>query len=364
MKMRPQSSIRWKILFLFFISIGFSVITVGLLLILALIIGHYPFLYDLLRFLNDVIGVLPMSILAGGVLFIFYFFLFTQRSIRYLEEITANLNQIAKGDFTINIPVRTNDELGALADNINSMTHQLKESLEEERRSERAKTELITSVSHDLRTPLTSILGYLGLVVNDRYRDELALRYYAEIAYTKSLRLKDLIDELFEYTRVSYGGIKANFQRIDLVELLEQLTEEFVPQLKEVSMVCRLTPSKKEIYVMADANMLVRVFENLITNGIRYGREGRYFDIRIVEDKEVTISFINYGEPIDSKDIPYLFDRFYRVEKSRSQELGGAGLGLAIAKSIVEHHGGKITVDSEGQETKFEVVLKKYEASA
>ncbi|GAB6087386.1 sensor histidine kinase [Alkaliphilus crotonatoxidans] len=348
---------------LFIVSIVLAILTVGLLLLLAFIIGNYPIIYQLLMFLNSVLGVLPVSVFVGGVLFIFYFFLLSEKSIRYLEEITDNLNRVAKGDFTINIPVRTNDELGVLADNINSMTQQLKESIEEERRAERAKTELITSVSHDLRTPLTSILGYLGLVVNDRYRDELALRYYADIAYTKSKRLKELIDELFEYTRVSYGGFRASFDKINLVELLEQLTEEFVPMLQEAGMVCRLRPSEKEIYAMADANMLVRVFENLLTNGVRYGKDGKYIDILIQESESVTIDFINYGDAIDSQDLPYIFDRFYRVEKSRSQELGGAGLGLAIAKSIVEHHKGKIEVFSDNNETKFEVILPKFQTT-
>lgn len=341
-------------------SIVLAIATVILLIILSTYVSHIRILYLILKFLEINIGVFPVSVLTGLILFLLYFFVLSQRSIRYLEEITENLNQVAKGDFDIKIPVRSNDELGVLADNINLMTSQLKESIEEELKAERAKTELITSVSHDLRTPLTSILGYLQLVVNDQYRDEVALRYYIDIAYSKSKRLKELIDELFEYTRVNYSGVKINFEKIDMVELLQQLTEEFVPLFNEASMACRLKTSQREVYVQADANMLVRVFENLIANAIRYGREGKYLDIRLRESNdEVSISFINYGEPIPAKDIPHLFDRFYRVEKSRSHEQGGAGLGLAIAKTIVELHGGKIEANSDSNETIFEVKLKK-----
>lgn len=345
-------------MFIFIISILAAIVTVVFLIILATYLADYfsPF-YRIFSLLHRTVGVQPLVILTGILLFIVYFFALSQRSIRYLEEISHNLKEVAGGQFDISIPVRSTDELGVLAENINFMTSQVKSSIQEERNAERAKNELITSVSHDLRTPLTSILGYLGLIVNDRYRDEIVLRYYADIAYSKSLRLKNLIDELFEYTRVSYGGMKMNLQRLNIVELMNQLVEDFTPLLEESDMTCHLFSSKKEVFAWVDANMIVRVFENLISNGIRYGKDGKKLDIKIEEKEDILISMISYGDPIPSKDLPYLFDRFYRVEKSRSQEMGGTGLGLAIAKSIVELHNGKINVHSNSERTVFEIKL-------
>ncbi|WP_207645792.1 sensor histidine kinase [Geosporobacter ferrireducens] len=357
--MKARSSIRWKIILLFVISIGAAVVSVLLLMLFALYLtGNVLIFRVFFRFLYRWIGVVPLGLLAGIVLFLVYFFILTQRSIRYLEEISDSLEQISKGKLDIRIPIKTTDELGVLAQNINYMTKQLKESIEEERNAEKTKTELITSVSHDLRTPLTSILGYLDLIVHDRYHDEVALRYYADIAYSKSLRLKNLIDELFEYTRVSYGGMNVSLKRLNIVELMEQLVEEFVPLLQEADMICRLSPAKKEIFTEVDANLIVRVFENLIMNAIRYGKEGKYLDIELTEDTDIFIRVINYGEPIPSKDLPYLFERFYRVEKSRSEEMGGTGLGLAIVKSIVELHDGEIAAYSDQNRTVFELKLK------
>lgn len=357
MKMRPQSSIRWRLLLAFFLSIALAIFSVFVLLFMALVLSQFEPIHLLLEILDRSLGPLAVCIIIGFILFILYFFLFTQKTISYIEEINQKVNLMAKGDFSVMVPLRTRDELGLLAENINTMSVRLKESIEEERLAERTKTELITSVSHDLRTPLTSIIGYLDLVVNDRYRDELALRYYADIAYHKSKRLQQLIDELFEYTRVSYGGMKAVYDKINLVELLEQLTEEFVPLLQEASMVCRLTPAQKKIFVMADANLLVRVFENLLTNAIRYGKDGKYIDIEVLEGDSVVVRVTNYGEPIPARDLPHLFDRFYRVEKSRSLDSGGSGLGLAIAQSIITLHGGKITAQSDTSGTTFEVTL-------
>ena len=339
-------------------SIAASVVTVGLLILFAATFLRYmPFFSNVLRFAARNIGVVPIALPTGVFLFLIYFFVLSQRSIKYVEEISGNLTKIANGQLDLQIPIRAQDELGELAENINYMTSRLKNSIQEERNAEKTKSDLVTSVSHDLRTPLTSVLGYLELIVNDRYRDEVALRYYADIAYTKSLRLKNLIDELFEYTRVSYGGISLNVKSVNIVELIEQLVEDFSPLIQEANMECRISREKREIIVDVDGYMLVRVFENLIMNAIRYGSEGRFIDIEFAEEEKVSVRIINYGEPIPTKDLPYLFERFYRVEKSRSDEMGGTGLGLAIAKNIVELHNGEIIVQSNRERTVFEVKL-------
>lgn len=328
-------------------------------MMLAAFFYNFPIIGNFLRYLYNEVGVTSLAIITGSLLFIVYFFLISQKSISYLEEISNGIKKVAQGEFDSNIPIKSNDELGILANNINIMSRQLRKSIEEERNAEKSKNELVTSVSHDLRTPLTSILGYLGLIANDNYRDEVALRHYVDIAYDKASHLKNLIDELFEYTKVSYGGMKVNFIRVNLVELLEQLVEDFAPLLQQSGMTCRIATSHKEIYTLIDPNLMVRVFENLITNAIRYGKEGKYIDVEVIDKNDSIIKIANYGNPIPSADLPYIFERFYRVEKSRSQDSGGTGLGLAIAKSIVELHKGEIKAISNKERTIFEIKLIK-----
>ncbi len=343
---------------MFGLSIAAASVTVLLLLMFAAtVLWTMPSFRLLLDILARNIGVFPISVFVGGILFLIYFFLFSQRSIGYIEEISQGLEEIAEGHLDKRIVIRGNDELGALAENINQMAGSLKHSMQEERKAEKTKSDLVTSVSHDLRTPLTSILGYLELIVKDNYRDEVVLRHYADIAYAKAQRLKNLVEELFEYTRVSYGGMRLNMQSINIVELLQQLVEDFVPLLEETGMVCRLEAKEKELFIEADGHMLARVFENLMMNAIRYGSDGKYLDICIKAEDKVVISFTNYGEPIPVVDLPFIFERFYKVEKSRSEEQGGTGLGLAIAKNILELHKGEIAAYSDHKGTTFEVKL-------
>lgn len=352
-------SLRWKMILYFIASIFLAAAGVLVLLLMALFMASISgFFHDILTLLRLSLGEIPVMILTGCILFIFFFFTLSKGSIRYLEEISGTLGKIAEGDFNIQIPKRSNDELGKLAENINQMTRQLKQSIEDERNAERTKNELITSVSHDLRTPLTSILGYLDLIDSDQYRDEVELRYYVNIAYHKSQRLKKLIDDLFEFTRMSYGGMKAKPELIDLGELLEQLAEEYVPLFWDAGMEYRLSVPQKKVTVLADGDLIARVFENLISNGIRYSKTGKYVDLELVKDGVwAVVRVANYGDPIPQEDLPHLFKRFYRVEKSRSGETGGTGLGLAIAKSIIDLHQGKIMAYNETDRTIFEVRL-------
>lgn len=360
MKTNFYKNIRLKIILVFLLSIVCAASGVLVLYsVVSLCADRFSFVKIILRHLQDSRKETPVVAITGIMLFIIFFFLFTRGAIKYLEEINSALKLISKGNFEVKIPIKYNDELGELAENINLMSAKLKTSIDEERNAERTKNELITSVSHDLRTPLTSVLGYLGLISNDNYQDEVKLRYYVDIAYTKCQDLKKLIDELFEFTKVSYGGLKLNLEKINIGELLEQLAEEFVPILDEEGMECRLSLPKEKAFVNADGSLLVRVFENLLINSIRYGKEGKYVDIKLFkEDSEAVINITNYGETIPEVDLPYIFDRFYRAEKSRSHKTGGAGLGLAISKSIVELHKGTIAASNGQEKTTFEVRLK------
>lgn len=356
MSPKPLLGLRFKLLVLVALSLGFAACTAALLYYLAVrydisILNALAWWFYV-RFGRPI--TLAVAILA---LFIVYLFVFSHGTIRYLLRITQGVGEIAEGRFDSRIPVRTSDELGVLADRINGMSERLKRSIEEERRTERAKTELVTNVSHDLRTPLTSIVGYLGLIEQDRYRDEVELRHYTGIAYDKSLRLQGLINDLFEYTRTS-GGMQLRLSRLNLVEMLGQLAVQFRPQFEQAGVEGVTLFAEKELTVMADGDKLVRVFENLIANAVQYGKDGGRVEIKARrEGTEAVAEIVNYGEPLPASAIPLLFDRFYRVEQSRSRHTGGSGLGLAIAKNIVELHRGSISATSGEAGTSFEVRL-------
>ncbi|MGN7354237.1 ATP-binding protein [Paenibacillus amylolyticus] len=278
----------------------------------------------------------------------------------YLAEITRGLGEIASGQFDHQIPEIADHQLGEVALSINRMSMQLKHSIAEERKAEKTKNDLITGVSHDLRTPLTSILGFLEVIENDRYQDEVEMRYYVNIAYEKSLALQRLIDELFEYTRVN-NGMPLELSELNMTGLIGQLAEEFVPITESAGMVIRLNVQEGDFKIQADGALLVRAYENILANAIQYGRTGKYIDIDIAQDGDMLVVRIqNYGVPIPERDLPFIFDRFYRVDSSRSKQTGGTGLGLAITKSIVEVHGGGITAHSNKKATWFETRLSRF----
>ncbi|WP_206023753.1 sensor histidine kinase [Saccharibacillus alkalitolerans] len=274
-----------------------------------------------------------------------------------LAEMTRGLEEIAGGQFEHRIREIPNPKLGEVARSINRMSEQLKRSIAEERNAEKTKNDLITGVSHDLRTPLTSILGFLEVIEKDRYQDEVEMRYYINIAYEKSLALRRLIDELFEYTRIN-NGLPLELSELDVAGLLGQLAEEFVPITEKAGMEIRLHLPEEDFKIRADGGLLVRAYENIIANAIRHGKSSEFIDIEIGRDEEMLVVRIrNYGEPIPEGDLPFIFDRFYRGDRSRSKQSGGTGLGLAITKSIIEVHGGCITAHSSQKATWFETKL-------
>lgn len=292
------------------------------------------------------------------IVFAIYFHIIFAKRIRYLLEISSSVKNMADGNFETRIRVNSEDILGTLAGDINNIMDKFNYALMEERNSEQTKIDLITSVSHDLRTPLTSILGYLQLVDDDKYDDELTLRYYVNIALGKTKQLKILIEDLFELTTLNNYGFKIERTELNLVELINQLVIEYKLILKNADIECRLDFPEEKVFISGDSSKLVRAFENLISNCIKYSKCSRFMDIAVHKgERDVCLEFINYGEPIPPSDIPYIFQRFYRVEKSRSRENGGSGLGLAISKNIIELHEGKISVESNIQRTIFRVKL-------
>ncbi len=285
------------------------------------------------------------------------YYLFMRKTFVGLAKILEATTQMAGGDLEKTIDIDCKGDTKILGDNINIISRLLKDVTVQERKAQQTKADLITNVSHDLRTPLTSIKGYLGLINEDKYRDEVQLRYYADIAYEKSKELEILINDLFELTKVQNRSITLDKMDINLVELLNQIIFQFGYQFQSEKIQERSFFSEDKLIISADPNKLVRAFQNLINNGIKYGT-GEFLDIYAYKKKNyAVVDVISYGNPIPAVELPYIFDRFYRVEKSRNKNDGGSGLGLAITKSIITLHNGAISAQSDGERTIFKVML-------
>lgn len=298
-----------------------------------------------------------LYVLVGIGIFSLTFLLLQRKSLKYIEKIASAVQNIADGDLTTQIEVEGDDEFSMMAASLNRMGEEIRELMEKERESERTKNELITNVAHDLRTPLTSIIGYLELLSKGIPLGPEMQQKYIEIVYTKAKRLEKLIEDLFGFTKV--GKISMNVGKVDIVKLLGQLLEEFYPSFVEKELTYELVSNVPAQVITADGNLLARLFDNLINNAIKYGAEGKKILVNIVAEEEiVTVAVTNYGYVIPPDELPLIFNKFYRVEQSRSTSTGGTGLGLAIAKNIVDMHGGTISVASDLNGTVFTVKLK------
>lgn len=275
-----------------------------------------------------------------------------------MNHIIGELHYIAQGHLDHRIPFRLKGSEQHVISSVNALVDSAVKSMDDERKIEKSKDELITNVSHDLRTPLTSIIGYLGLIEDKQYQSEEDILKYTHTAYEKAKQMKNLVEDLFEYTKVQQHGAPVNIMRIDLNQLLEQLTASFEleGQHRGIEISSKVVPNP--LMIEADPEKLGRVFNNLVANAFKYGNGASYIrvDARQRAD-QVEVTVANDGTPIPAQSLDHLFERFYRAEASRSRATGGTGLGLAIVKSIVDLHHGTVTVTSDENETVFVVTL-------
>jgi len=299
-------------------------------------------------------------VLLGIMVFSITFLLLQERSISYISRISDAVQNISEGDLNTIVDVVGDDEFSSMAANLNRMVEDIRRLIDKEREAERTKNELITNVAHDLRTPLTSIIGYLELLSNKSSPLPSEVQgKYLDIAYSKSKRLEKLIEDLFGFTKLNYGKISMQVSKVDIIKLLGQLLEESYPNFSNKNLSYELQSNVPAKVIMADGNLLARLFDNLINNAIKYGAEGKRVLVKVHAMAEaVQVSVTNYGYVIPKEELPLIFEKFYRVEHSRSVNTGGTGLGLAIVKNIVDMHGGDITVKSDLNGTVFTVTLK------
>ena len=282
-------------------------------------------------------------LLSGIAIFSVTFFALQERSMRYISRISSAIQNISEGDLNTAIEVRGDDEFTAMAVNLNKMVGDIRNLMDKEREAERTKNEF----------------GYLELLSGKVEIPAEMQKKYIDIAYAKSKRLEKLIEDLFGFTKMNYGKVAMHVSKVDIVKLLSQLLEEFYPSFKDKNLSYELQSNVPGKVITADGNLLARLFDNLINNAIKYGADGKRVLVQIhAEEEVVTVSVTNYGYVIPADELPLLFNKFYRVEQSRSTNTGGTGLGLAIAKNIVDMHGGTIQVTSDLNGTVFTVRLR------
>ncbi|MDO4941250.1 MAG: HAMP domain-containing sensor histidine kinase [Lachnospiraceae bacterium] len=288
------------------------------------------------------------------ILYLFSFYLGMSRFTDYLDEISNGIHMIIKESSDM---IELSDELQPLESQMNTIKNTLRDREYQALQSEQRKNDLVIYLAHDLKTPLTSIIAYLSLLNESPDMPCEQRTKYTKISLEKSKRLGELINEFFEITRYNLQNITLERQKISLNMLLEQLIDEFYPVFQKKNITCNID-IKDDIELFVDAERMARVFDNLFRNAISYSYEGTPIDV-FVEKQEsaVRITVRNQGKQIAEHKLNHLFEKFYRLDDARSTNTGGAGLGLAIAKEIVELHGGTIQAESNEMYTQFIVTL-------
>lgn len=308
--------------------------------------GLYVISGLLLFVISAILNIFPIGILIGIILTIIYIVIFIKELI-YLDKIIIGSKAATEGKLNCNIEEKGRGHLRELAHDINNIRDGLRKSIESEMKSENMKTELITNVSHDLKTPLTSIINYIDLLKRENIESETA-KDYINILDKKSQRLKVLIDDLFEASKATSGAMELNITKIDIVQLLKQSLGENDERFKNSNLSVKLDIPDTKIFINGDGQRLYRVFENLISNIVKYSLSNTRVYIQMYVDDENKVVIIMRN--ISAYELDFcaneITNRFKRGDSSRSTE--GSGLGLAIAKSIVELHGGKFNIEVDG----------------
>ena len=297
-------------------------------------------------------------------IFIFYLIvIITIALYRYFIKRIRNENKLYESLENIldesSSKIELPEEMIKYSEKLNAINYEYVVSKNKAKEAEQKKSDLIMYMAHDLKTPLTSIIGYLTLLDEEKKLSKELREKYINIAYNKSLRLEELINQFFEITRYNLKDMPINKTNLDLSILFDQLIEEFYPMIEERRLKLEVNKPNSLIY-KADGDKLARSFANLLKNAICYSYENTTITVDVVETKkDIEIIFKNRGVTIPEYKLEKIFEQFYRADESRGTNNGGAGLGLAITKDIIELHNGTIEAKSENEVIEFIVKLMK-----
>ena len=290
------------------------------------------------------------------LLFLVGYYAVLSKTANYLKNIGDGIDNVLANSKQ---PIELETELEPIAEKLNTMKMTLARKERMAQESEQRKNDLVVYLAHDLKTPLTSVIAYLSML--DEKPDMLPeeRKKYIHIAHTKAIRLSELISEFFEITKFNLQNIRLEKETINLSLMLEQIMDEFYAVFADNNLTGNIY-TEEDLMVEGDPDKLARVFDNLLRNAVAYSYRGTNIDVRAYgEGVAVVIVFSNQGEPIPKQKLQTVFEKFYRADNSRSSQTGGAGLGLSVAKEIVELHEGTIEAFSDIQSTRFVVRLKR-----
>ncbi len=287
---------------------------------------------------------------------------FVSRSITLpIRRMRETAQQIAKGDFGRRVRIKSKDELGELAESLNTMADELQQKMENLKQLDRVRTDFVANVSHELKTPLTLIKGYIETLQNKAFNDKEKSDKFISIIKEHSDRLGYTIDDLLSLSELELSKDCVNKTDFDLKEVIDEISLGFGQALAEKQQSLTVSTQGDDFCIQADRNKIEQVFANLIDNAVKYTKESGRIEILLCEqDQSVCVTVQDNGIGIPKEHRDRVFERFYRVDKARSRELGGTGLGLSIVKHIVLAHKGKIAIESEpNRGTKVSVTFSK-----
>lgn len=337
----------------------FGVAFFGALICTMIHWDYHSLIYKLLSLIRDcILIIIPTLILAG---WIFIFCTLLRKSFSYFDKIVCECEKLVNVDNgQINLPPEMKD----IQDNMNALREDVIKNRMLAKEAEQRKNDLVLYLAHDLKTPLTSIIGYLTLLNAEPDISTENRAKYIGISLDKANRLEQLINEFFEITRFNLQTLTLEPERINLSLMLEQTMSEFLPIFKEHN----LTSSaviQPNVEMICDPDKLERVFDNLLRNAVNYSYKNSEVSLAMIaENGKATVEVRNHGKTIPKEKLEKIFEQFFRMDTARQSDTGGAGLGLAIAKEIVARHGGSISASSENENTVFTVILPLVAASA
>ena len=355
---RRHSQISRQILAQYILSVlgmiaGFALLFfVGWLVCRLFIWQAYNPLYRFLKAMQDTVIFWGGGLILVGVFIQTYWYI--SKPLDYLDEVIEAAEQLANPDET---PIRLSAAMESVQDELNVVREGALRNAMYAREAEQRKNDLIVYLAHDLKTPLTSVIGYLTLLRDEPNISPEVRAKYTGIALDKAERLEVLLNEFFEITRFNLTQLSLDMEEVNLTRMLEQVTFEFQPILSERNLTwdLRLQPG---VLLSCDPDKLERVFDNLIRNAVNYSYLGTIVRLSLeAKDTCVVVTVANRGPTIPKEKLDRIFEQFFRLDSSRSSRSGGAGLGLAIAKEIVELHGGSISAVSQNEEIVFTVIL-------
>lgn len=292
-----------------------------------------------------------LVLLCSIILFIIIFSFLIKGRVHYILEIKKHVNKIAGGNLSCRVPLKYKDELKYLAEDINSMAAELE-------KEDIKRSKFLTNISHDLRTPLTTILGYVSMIKDKKYSSKDELVKYINIIDKKGNFLKKMLDDFFQYSKLSSNDVKLEKQNLDLNELIRSIVYEESDMFKENGLSLSLNLPETPVNVAADPQLLYRAINNLISNTKKYSKENTKIEIDVFkENKSVVISITNIPkDELTKNDLNNLFDRLYKKDSSRNSP--GSGLGLSISKDIIKLHGGFIKTNLVDNKLTFKIYIQ------